>query len=83
MGILTFIAEEIASLSVGTVVGNVIKATTPKNLSKLNKIGTVIGSAMISGVLGDLAVDFVEKTIKEMSEVKDMIDVDYKEVENG
>ena len=69
LGIVTAVAEIVVSGGVGTVVGNVVKTTTPKNLSKLQKLGVMIGSAVITGVLGDLCVDYIENQISETVEI--------------
>lgn len=69
LGIVTAVAEIVVGSGVGTVVGNVIKTTTPKNLSKFQKLGVMVGSAAITGVLGDLCVDYIENKIGETVEM--------------
>ena len=55
------IAKLVVSGSVGLVVGNVIKATTPASLSLPVRLAVGLGSLVLSGMVGDLAADHVER----------------------
>lgn len=55
----------IMSAGVGAVVGNIIKFTTPTDLSIAKKISVGIGAVVISNTLGDLAATSISNTIKE------------------
>lgn len=50
-----------ASLSVGMVVGNIVRATTPTNLSTASKVFVVIGSGVLGGIAGTKAVEWVDE----------------------
>lgn len=58
----------IASLSAGNVVGNIIKATTPENLSKTKKLLTLAGGLVVSAVIADLASTYVEDQIQDVAD---------------
>lgn len=53
----------IASLSVGTVVGTMVKATAPIGVPALKKAGIVVGSVVLSNMAAGLAASYVEGTI--------------------
>jgi hypothetical protein len=68
VSILAGVAELAASAGAGLVVGNLVKATTPDNLSKVNKVLLVIGSYTIGGVLSDLSSMYARNKIEVYSE---------------
>lgn len=49
------------------VVGNVIKATTPENLTKLGKVGVWIGGFAIGGIVAKSASDYTEWQFDQIS----------------
>ncbi len=53
----------VASIGVGTVVGNAVKATTPANISKFGKIATVVGSVVLTGMVGIAAEKYTDGQI--------------------
>lgn len=55
----------ITGLGVGTVVGNLIKTTTPDNVKIVNKILVGVGGFVIGGALSEIAANAVEKRIDE------------------
>lgn len=57
-----------ASIGVGTVVGNVVKATTPANISKFGKIATVVGSVVLTGMVGIAAEKYTDGQIDKIAE---------------
>lgn len=57
------VVEVAISLGTGTVVGNVIKATTPENMSKFGKVLVGIGSFAVSGLVSEAAVASVNRQI--------------------
>lgn len=57
------IATLVTSFGVGNVVSNVVKATTPLDLSLLNKAGVFIGKAVLSGMIMGTAAKYVESEI--------------------
>jgi hypothetical protein len=64
----------VAGVGVGTVVSNVVRATTPPNAGMFTKVSAMIGSFTISGILSvpitkytDLQVD---KTIAFIAKLK-------------
>ena len=62
--ILGTIVNLVTSTAVSTVVTNAIKATTPKDLSLVNKGLTIIGTFVLSGMAGDMASNYVIKGIE-------------------
>lgn len=63
LDIVKGVAGLIASTGVSTVVGHAIKHTTPEDLKITKKIAVFIGAAVLTGVAGTLAADYVEKRI--------------------
>lgn len=63
LGIGKFVAEAVVSLSVSTVVGTVVKATIKPEMKPIRKLGIVIGSSVLSGMVGSMAWEFSEKKI--------------------
>jgi len=61
-------AELVVSFSVGTVIGNVIKATTPAEISKYQKGMIWIGSFVLGGMVGELAAKHTSKQIDQIAE---------------
>jgi mannitol-specific phosphotransferase system IIBC component len=61
------IAGFVASMSVGAVVSNVIVATTPKNLTTINRIAVGIGGFVLSSMVADAASEYVKNQIDEIS----------------
>lgn len=55
----------VTGLGVGTVVGNLIKSTTPANVKILNKILVGVGGFVIGGALSEIASNAVEQRIDE------------------
>lgn len=59
----------VASAGAQEVVGNVIKSTTPSDLNKYKKGLVVVGTFVISGMIGDAAVRYVDRQIEDLKEV--------------
>jgi hypothetical protein len=55
----------VTSASVGAVVSNAVKATTPSNLKTLNQVMVGIGGFIISSMVADAACVYIEKQIDE------------------
>jgi len=66
--IIQTVAGLISSVSAGAVVGNAVKATTPADIKRVNKVLVTIGGFVLSGVAGDLASKYVEKEIGSLAE---------------
>lgn len=52
-----------ASIGVGTVVENAVKAVTPVGISKFGKVATVIGSIVLTGMVGIAAEKYTDGQI--------------------
>lgn len=52
-----------ASIGVGTVVENAVKAITPVDISKFGKVATVIGSIVLTGMVGIAAEKYTDGQI--------------------
>lgn len=53
----------VISFGVGTIVGNLIKHTTPVDVGKLTGYAIKIGALVLSGVAGDAASKYAEDQI--------------------
>lgn len=51
------------SSGTGAIVGNIVRATLPENVSKFNKVCTIFGTVAISGVVGAAATNHVDEQI--------------------
>ena len=89
LGIVKGVAEIVVSASVGVVVGNIVKATTPDDLNKFGRITVAVGSGALGAVLGELSAKYtsaqidgyaerLNDIIHPSEEVKDAVD-DVKE----
>lgn len=68
LNIVKSVTGLIASAGAGTVVSNAIKATTPAELTKLNKVMIGVGSFAITGIVGAAASGYVEAMIDDMTD---------------
>lgn len=63
-----------ASVGAGQVVTNVIRTTTPYQISKVGKVLTGVGGFVIGTMVGDAASKYAEGRMTEMAEqVKDVM----------
>jgi hypothetical protein len=58
----------IASVGVGAVVTNAIKATTPDDLKIASKIAVVVGTFVASKAISDVASNYSEGKIDELTD---------------
>lgn len=58
-----------ASVGVGAVVTNAVKATTPADLKTLNRIAVVVGSTAVSYVASEGASKFFGNYVDELTEM--------------
>lgn len=56
----------VASTGVSTVVGNMIKVVTPVTVSNYNKVLTVIGGFVLTGMAGKAAYNYVADELDTM-----------------
>lgn len=70
---IKFIGQMVISMSVGTVVGNAVKATTPAAAGKLGKVFAAVGSAAIGGYLGEKVANSVIPTEDEVESNDEII----------
>lgn len=64
---LTGIAKYAASISVGTVVGNLIAIKTPTDIKPITKLSIGLGTFILTGVLSDMAMTYVETQITDIA----------------
>jgi len=57
------VATLVTSFGVGTVVSNVVAATTPMELTLVKRAGVFIGKAVLSGMIMGTAAKYVESEI--------------------
>lgn len=63
LGIVKSVTGLAAGTGAGVIVGNLVKATTPDDLGKVQKVLVGIGGYTISAVLGDLSAKYVNDQI--------------------
>lgn len=63
LGLIRLGVEAVTSIGVGKVIGNVVKATTPQNITRAEKLLVGVGSAVIGMTVGNITGDYVEKKI--------------------
>lgn len=63
LAILKGVAELSITAGVGVIVGNLVRATTPVESSRITKILVTIGGYGLTGVLGDLSGKYVANQI--------------------
>lgn len=67
----------VASVGVGAIVGNAIKATTPSDIKTISKLCVAVGSLVLTGILGDMASKYTDDQIDSMAEtVRETINVE-------
>lgn len=66
VAILNLVAKYAVSASVGSVVGNLVAVKTPANAKPITKISIGIGTFVLSGLLSDMAMTYVETQVTEM-----------------
>lgn len=64
VGIIKGVAEFAASAGAGIVVGNLIKATTPDDVTRFQKVLVGIGAYTIGGVLSSLSGKYIANEIQ-------------------
>lgn len=68
VSIITVVAKFAVSASVGGVVGNLVAVKTPPNVKPLTKISLGLGTFVLSGMLSDMAMNYVEEQAIEILE---------------
>lgn len=63
LAILKGVAELAVTAGVGVIVGNLVRATTPLESSRVTKILVTVGGYGLTGVLGDLSGKYVANQI--------------------
>lgn len=53
----------VTSIGVGNIIGNIVKATTPAGLNTFNKISVGLATFVVTGVVADKAVEYLNKEI--------------------
>ncbi len=69
-----FVSGLVVSVGVGAVVSNVVKATTPGNISKLKKVFIFVGGMVLSFMIEDQAVKYTDAKIDAVAnDLKNMV----------
>lgn len=72
--VIKLVTDAVVSTSVGMIVGNAIKATTPANLSVVRRVGLIIGGTVISSMVGDhggkYVTDKIDETVTEYKKMR-------------
>lgn len=58
--------EIVVSIGVGTIVGNVIKSTTPVDMGPIKKACVSIGTIVLANLASDSTTDYLEKKIDDV-----------------
>lgn len=66
LAILSVVAKYAVSASVGGVVGNLVSVKTPPNVNQITKISIGLGTFVLSGLLSDMAMTYVENQVREI-----------------
>lgn len=66
LAILSVVAKYAVSASVGGVVGNLVAVKTPPNIKPITKISIGLGTFVLSGLLSDMAMTYVENQVREI-----------------
>ena len=66
LAILSVVAKYAVSASVGGVVGNLVAVKTPPNAKPITKISIGLGTFVLSGLLSDMAMTYVETQATEI-----------------
>lgn len=65
--LVKFVAEGIASIGVGAVVNNAIKATTPEDLTRYQTYAVAVGSVVIGGIASKAASNYATETVNSVA----------------
>lgn len=65
INIVKMVVDVVASGSVGLVIDNAIKATTPDNLNKIKKVGITVGSFILGSFVTDKVGEYVSEKFDE------------------
>jgi hypothetical protein len=63
--VLTTLLKFVASAGSTTVINNIIRATTPKSLTVMNKVMVGVGEFFLSAMIGDAVSNYVEEQVKD------------------
>lgn len=74
------IGDLAVSAGVGNVVGNIVRSTTPKDISKFTKFTVTIGGAVLAGMVGDKATEYTDMKIEEVLKIIKKHDEETEEV---
>lgn len=61
-------ADLVVSIGAGAVVTNMVKATTPDDVQRMNKIAIKVGTVVISSMVGSAASSYASKSIDDAVE---------------
>lgn len=77
LAILSVVAKYAVSASVGGVVGNLVSVKTPPNAKPITKISIGLGTFVLSGLLSDMAMSYIEtqatEILKEIVQTRELV----------
>lgn len=77
IGIAKTVAGVASSVGVGAIVKNAINMSTPDNITKLQKVSIVVGTFVLSGMIGEMATKYVntqiDNTVEQFQQAKEAI----------
>ncbi len=69
IGLTKVAVNTVSSLGVGTVVNNAVRMTTPEKVSKLAKVGIIVGGFFLSSMVGDKIGTYAEEEIDKLVKI--------------
>ncbi len=69
IGLAKVAVNTVSSLGVGTVVNNAVRMTTPEKVSKLAKVGIIVGGFFLSSMVGDKIGTYAEEEIDKLVKI--------------
>lgn len=80
------VVSTVASIGIGYIVDNAIKATTPSTIGRVGKLLVVVGGLFLSGMLANMAAKHVDDAIDigfdAVAKVRDGLQPPEEHVEN-
>lgn len=73
-GLVKGLGQIVISLGVGTIITNVVKATTPTVMSNFSRVCVAVAGSAVAFMVGEKTVNFIEEQIVEaLAEQKEII----------
>jgi len=77
-GLVKGLGQVVISLGVGTIITNVVKATTPAVMSTFSRACVAVAGSAVAFMVGEKTVNFIEEQIVEAWDDRIKIDIEPK-----